>query len=136
MVLNTGQRWTINVTRHINATLGSNVTIPCTFTYPLEHHTKNVEVYWKKPGKKLHIKDKDPNPFVYHTNDTFVLEMYRGKTMLIGNKSNGNCSLKILNVMENEPEIYVRIAAKGQNYSFKAHSVSISVLGKNFSKTF
>ncbi|XP_047188158.1 uncharacterized protein LOC118300591 isoform X2 [Scophthalmus maximus] len=125
-----GQIWSINVTTHINATLGASMTIPCTFTYPKKHHTKDVQVYWKKPGKtKIKTSDNDKNQFVFHTNSTFVIEKYRGKTNLIGDKANGDCSLKIVNIMENEPKIYVRLVAKDQNYSFVNKPVSIFVSG-------
>lgn len=125
-----GQNWDINVNTHIKATLGSDVTIPCSFTYPSEHYTKNIQVYWKKPQRStFDTKDNDKNAFVFHTNDSFVLNKYRGKTQLIGDKANGNCSLKIRNIQDNEPNIYVRIIAQGDQYSFKKKFVSISVPG-------
>lgn len=135
--MNTGQDWKIHVTRSINATFGSNVTIACNFTYPLKYHTENVEVYWKKRVKPdFDINDADKNAFVFHTNDTFVLEKYRTKTKLIGDKTHGNCSLRIQNIVDNEPGIYVRVIGKGEKFSFKKDCVTISVSGKNFSKTF
>ncbi|XP_034466491.1 uncharacterized protein LOC117776562 [Hippoglossus hippoglossus] len=125
-----GQDWTINVTQHYNATKNSTVTILCTFTYPKEYHTDAVQVYWKKPGRSsFNTGDKDTNQFVFHTNKTFVEEKYRGRTELIGKKNNGNCSLRIQNVMDNEQSLYMRIIANGQNYSFKREPVSISVSG-------
>lgn len=117
------------------AELGSNVTIPCTYTYPHLYFTEDVQVYWKKLQKStFDTKDNDKNAFVYHKNDSFVLEKYRGKTMLIGNKDNGNCSLVIQNVQDNDQDIYLRIIVKGQQYSFKKKRVTISVRGKNFRK--
>uniref|UniRef100_A0A3Q3KDY0 Immunoglobulin V-set domain-containing protein n=1 Tax=Monopterus albus TaxID=43700 RepID=A0A3Q3KDY0_MONAL len=129
--------WNITVTRYINAQWGSEVTIPCVFTYPAKHHTENVQVYWKKPGRSNFVTgDKDVNSFVFHPNDTYVLEKYRRKTMLIGNKNNGNCSLRILNVTDNEPELYMRLIGKGEKYSFRKDFVSLFVYGKSFSNTF
>ncbi|XP_035018737.2 sialic acid-binding Ig-like lectin 5 isoform X4 [Hippoglossus stenolepis] len=125
-----GQDWTINVTQHYNATKNSTVTILCTFTYPNEYHTDAVQVYWKKPGKSsFNTGDKDTNQFVFHTNEKLVEKKYRGRTKLIGEKDNGNCSLRIQNVMDNEQSLYMRIIANGQNYSFKREPVSISVSG-------
>ncbi|XP_034409174.1 uncharacterized protein LOC117745169 isoform X2 [Cyclopterus lumpus] len=125
-----GQSWNISVPRYIPTTLGSNVTIGCTFTVPPKSRTESVQVYWKKPERsKFNTFDKDPNAYVFHPNDTFVLEKYRGKTKLIGNKSKGDCSLTIYNIKDNVPNIYVRVIAKGDNYSFKANFVSISVSG-------
>ncbi|KAG7476058.1 myelin-associated glycoprotein-like isoform X2 [Solea senegalensis] len=123
-----GQTWNITVTPRINAIQGSNVIIPCTFTYPAKYYTKDVQVYWKKPGKReSNNKDRDINPFVFHTNDTFVLSKYRGKTKLIGNKNNGDCSLMIKNIVENERGLYMRVILKGQTYSFYKYPVSIYV---------
>ncbi|XP_054478311.1 uncharacterized protein LOC129110154 [Anoplopoma fimbria] len=129
-----GESWNISVERQITLTLGSNVSIQCMFTVPDERRTKSVEVYWKKNERSnFNTFDNDHNAFVFHPNNTYVLEKYRGKTELIGNKSEGNCSLKIFNVMDNVQNIYVRVIAKGDNYSFKAHSVSIDVLGPGVS---
>lgn len=135
--MNTGQTWDVNVTRQIRAELDSDVIVPCTFTYPPEFYTEDVQVYWKKPGRSnLNTDDIDKNSFVFHTNDTFVLEKYRGKTKLIGNKDKGNCSLMIQGIKENEPNIYVRVIAKGDQYSFYLKFVSISLSGKNSSQAF
>lgn len=134
LVLNTGQKWDINVTRHISALKGSDVTIPCSFTYPPELHTKDVKVYWKK-GQISEVKtdDLEKNAFVFHTNNAFVLEKYRGKTKLIGNKDKGNCTLVIQDIRENEPFIYVRVIARGDQNSFQNNFVSITLSGENFS---
>nr|XP_040022258.1 uncharacterized protein LOC120811137 isoform X2 [Gasterosteus aculeatus aculeatus] len=125
-----GESWNIDVSRHINATLGSNVTIQCHFTVPTKHYTESMQVFWKKDEKsKFNTFDNDKNAFIFHPNETFVLEKYRGKTRLMGNKSAGNCSLKIFNIRDNVPNIYVRLIAKGDNYSFSQNSVSIAVTG-------
>ncbi|XP_038568468.1 uncharacterized protein LOC119898330 isoform X1 [Micropterus salmoides] len=125
-----GETWNISVAGNINTSLGSDVTIPCTFTYPPEQRTDNVEVYWKKLEKsKFNINDKDKNAFIFHTNDTYVLDKYKGKTMLIGDKDKGNCSLKIMKIMERMQNIYVRVIGKNDNYSFNKNLVSISVIG-------
>ncbi|XP_070768528.1 uncharacterized protein [Enoplosus armatus] len=100
------------------------------FNYTSKYPTEDVEVYWKKPVRsKFKITDNDKNAFVFHTNESFVLEKYKGKTKLTGNAAEGNCSLMILNIMENEPNIYVRVIAKSDNYSFIKNPVSISVSG-------
>ncbi|XP_069393337.1 uncharacterized protein [Paralichthys olivaceus] len=125
-----GQSWKINVPQNINTGLGSTVIILCNFTYPEKYHTNDVQVYWKRPKRNsFEPHDNDKNQFVFHTNDTYVVEKYRGKTELIGNKNEGNCSLRIRNVMDNEQKLYVRLSAKGENYSFFKNPVSISVSG-------
>lgn len=116
--------------------MGSDVTINCMFDYPTKEHTDNVQVYWKKRERStFKISDNDKNAFVFHPNDTFVLEKYRGKTTLIGNPAEKNCSLLISGITENEPNIYVRVISKVDNYSFVKDFVSISLSGKSLSKT-
>ena len=138
-VFNTGDTWTINIpNRTIVATSGKDVTIQCNFSYPLEQHTENVQVYWKTSDLKssFDTHDNDKQAFIFHPNDTFVLEKYRKRTTLIGNKNEQNCSLRITNVTENVQNIYVRVIGKNDNYSFVKVQVSISLSGKNFSETF
>lgn len=135
-MLNTGQSWYVDVKRHIFATPGSDVIIPCVFTYPPDHHTDNVQVYWKiKETSHFAIRDRDINAFVYHTNDTWVLDRYRGKTSIIGNKDKGNCSLMIQDINRNEQNLYLRVIAKGDQYSFYKKSVSITLQSEHPSKT-
>lgn len=127
-----GQSWNVNVTRDIFAEPGSDVIVPCVFTYPPQFYTDDVQVYWKILEKsQFVINDLDKNAFVYHTNDTWVMERYRGKTSIIGNKDKGNCSLMIRDVHHNETSLYLRVAAKGERYSFWDKSVSVTLQRKN-----
>lgn len=121
--------WNVKVTRRFNVTSGSDVNIKCTFSYPQEKHSENVQIFWKKPSKdKIPIIDNDRNPFIFHPNKSYIIEKYRGRTQLIGNANKGDCSLKIRNVTENEPNIYLRIVVN-DTYSFYKNFVSISVSG-------
>lgn len=136
LILNTGQSWDVNVTSSIFAPPGSNVTIPCVFTYPRQFYTNDVQVYWKRGERsEFDLNDQDKNAFVYHTNDTWVLKRYRGKTKIIGNKDKGNCSLMIQDVDQNDTNLYLRVIAKGNQYSFYGDSVSITLLCKKSSNT-
>ncbi|KAM6935983.1 uncharacterized protein PEZ65_006249 [Lycodopsis pacificus] len=129
-----GESWVVNVSRHINATLGSNVTIPCTFTIPPTYQTEGVKVYWKqREGSNFDSITNEKNPYVFHPNNTLVLEKYRGKTKLIGDESEGNCSLKIFDIRHNEENIYLRVIAKEEYFSFYEKFVSISVSGPGVS---
>ncbi|XP_073341942.1 uncharacterized protein [Pagrus major] len=127
-----GEEWSVSVQSHINATLGKDVTIPCTFTYPSKYKTNNLTVYWKKkePGK-YHADpndEQDKNPNIYHPNKEYVLEGYKERTKLIGDTKRNNCTLLIRNITGNENNIYVRILA-AHRYSLKNVTVSISVDG-------
>ncbi|XP_049902618.1 myelin-associated glycoprotein-like isoform X2 [Epinephelus moara] len=123
-----GEDWSVNVTRRINATLGSDVTIPCTFTYPTKFHTKDVKVWWKMSvTSPIEITDNNKHAFIFHPDDSNVIEEYRGRTKLIGNKTAGNCSLQILNVTKNVANIYLRVFGNLQKWSFIKESVSIFV---------
>ncbi|XP_032374268.1 uncharacterized protein LOC116691056 isoform X2 [Etheostoma spectabile] len=122
-----GKNWTVTVDRRIDATPGSNVTIPCYFTYPVKYHTEDVQVHWKVKNNLTGFNEK-LNAFVFHPNDTYVLEKYRGKTKLTGDKAKGDCTLKIFKILEYEKNIYVRVLAK-DNYSFKKDLVTIGVSG-------
>lgn len=131
--MNAGQKWEIDVDRHINATTGSEVIIQCNFTIPPKYDTENPKVYWKKMVKSnFDTGDKhDQNAFVYHKNETFVLEKYRGKTSLIGDIKKRNCTLKIRNIEARDQDIYVRVIAKDA-YSFREFPTTIYVNGKRF----
>ncbi|KAM8827319.1 uncharacterized protein ACB058_020272 [Synchiropus picturatus] len=128
MLASQGHLWLINVTRRIEALLGSSVVVPCTFTVPPE--STDVKLFWKKSNTKNHFphQDKDTNAFVYHPNDSFVMLKYKGKTSLLG--QGNSCSLEIQKIREIEPSIYLRIGTKKDNYSFYSFYVSISIQGQ------
>lgn len=133
--LKTDQGWKLNVSKSITVEKGSNVTIHCLFSYPEKHHTPDVKVYWKTAGTSVCAKtDNDKAAFVFHPNQTCVLPEFTGRTRLIGNENSGNCSLQILNITK-EQSMYVRIIAKGDQYSFKKERVIISLKGENLSQT-
>lgn len=121
-VINAGQKWAINVMRNVYATLGSNVIIQCSFTSALALNTSNVRVFWKR----------SVNTYVFHANEKHVLEKYRGKTKLIGKKEEGNCSLMIQDVREEDSHIYLRVNVDGKEYSFANDFVNITLSGEHF----
>lgn len=124
-----GIGWTVDVNRTFTVTLGSSLTIPCKFTHPGKS-SDNVKVFWKTPGRGVCVENQsETNAFVFHSNKTCVIEKYRGKTKLIGNAVEGNCTLRIQNITAFENNIYVRVSANGKNFSFLEEFVSISVTG-------
>ncbi|XP_010787965.1 sialic acid-binding Ig-like lectin 12 [Notothenia coriiceps] len=125
----TDQNWNVNVTRNIQATLGSNVTIDCSFTYPHNLSSENVKVYWKTFERSNFSLDKDPDAFVFHPNKALVNEKYREKTKLFGNVTQKSCSLWIFNFTDEKLNIYMRAMGKEWMYSYRKNNVSISVSG-------
>ncbi|KAM9310028.1 uncharacterized protein KZ484_025977 [Pholidichthys leucotaenia] len=128
-----GQDWTISINvinRTIYARKGSTVIIPCNFSYPEEHSTPAVKVAWKTRSEEISWKIQEPDKFafIFHPNDTYVIPRYRDKANLIGDPAKGNCTLKIIDIQENLPDVYMRLYANDQ-YSFKKDLVHINVAG-------
>ncbi|CAL9705951.1 unnamed protein product [Knipowitschia caucasica] len=117
--------WTINVTRHTEASFGSNAFIRCQFTHPHGPGLRDVTVFWKKDEFNDRRKG-DRNPFIFHHDSSQVMEAYRGRTALTGNVQNGDCSLSIQNVTNYKSRLYVRVRAV-EFYSFYNYPVSIKV---------
>ncbi|XP_057689717.1 uncharacterized protein LOC130914491 isoform X2 [Corythoichthys intestinalis] len=127
-----GQTWRLNVKQRIKAVNGTNLTIPCTFSYPPKYHMEKPQLFWKLLNKKstFNTYDKDFNAFFYHPNKSFVEEKYQGKTTLVQN-NDSSCTLNIREFMDEELKIYFRIIAKGENYSFIRKFVTISQSGQD-----
>ncbi|XP_038129483.1 uncharacterized protein LOC119775542 isoform X2 [Cyprinodon tularosa] len=135
-----GDKWTITITNNrIPTVKGGTVTINCSFTYPKAQHTSNVTIYWKiwktEGDAKCDKTDHDKRAFVFHPNHTCVDSKFSNRTKLIGNKTEGNCSLQINNITQNEPQIYLRVWGLSNNYSFiKTNElVSFYIAGVNSS---
>ncbi|XP_061632004.1 uncharacterized protein LOC133479284 isoform X1 [Phyllopteryx taeniolatus] len=124
-----GETWGLKVNRRITAEKGKSVIIQCTFSYPPEHHTENLQLFWKLPKRStFNTYDRDRNAFLYHPNNTFVVKKYQGKTSLIGMGNDRSCTLGITNLMDDRLVIYFRIIGK-ENFSFWDQSVTISAYG-------
>ncbi|XP_055019501.1 uncharacterized protein LOC129411759 isoform X4 [Boleophthalmus pectinirostris] len=76
-----GEGWTVDLREHNDVVFGSDVVIPCNFTYPSEHHSNDVKVFWKKNENKN--KGGDHNPFIFHPDSSQIIEKYRGRTSLV-----------------------------------------------------
>lgn len=105
------------------------------FTYPPEFYTEDIQLHWKRLGPNKSDPD-EKNAFVFHPNDTFVHDTYRGKNKLTGNKDKGNCSLMIQDIKKSDQYIYVSINIKSEQHCFEENTVSISLHGKNNNETF
>ncbi|XP_054903976.1 uncharacterized protein LOC129371419 isoform X2 [Poeciliopsis prolifica] len=124
-------KWKINVNQNITATKGSNIIIFCTFETPPEQKT-NITVYWKTNGRSSCSRnDNDKLAFAFHPSSSCIDPHFQGRTKLIGEASDGNCSLQIFNIRKTEPSIYVRVSGRSNYYSFKKHAVKFYVDEKN-----
>ncbi|KPP57329.1 hypothetical protein Z043_124965, partial [Scleropages formosus] len=99
------------------------VVIPCTYKYP---DTKpNTEKTWTG---YWYINENDKQA-VYDEKIANVLSNFKNRTRLVGNLSQGNCSLMINDVKKaDHQKMYFRIQIKNlDNYSFLKKTVSITV---------
>ncbi|XP_048017469.1 sialoadhesin-like isoform X3 [Megalobrama amblycephala] len=84
--------WEVKIPKDIHGLKGSCLVIPCSFSYtsyPPKNPRRVVWYQWVSKGY----------PLVYdplHADD--VIEMFKRKTSLYGNPSNGDCSLLITNL--------------------------------------
>ncbi|XP_029929258.1 myelin-associated glycoprotein isoform X2 [Myripristis murdjan] len=100
--------------------IGSCVVIPCSFNYP-EHEnkvTKFTGIWTERTG---HI--------IYHPVQSKVMQQYRDRTVLLGDLSKKDCSLKIDPIQSSDTgTFHFRIEMEGyEKYSYKQSEVSISL---------
>ncbi|XP_034466196.1 sialoadhesin-like [Hippoglossus hippoglossus] len=115
--------WTINLPSTVKGHIGSCVVIPCSFSYP-----DNGEKVTEFTG----IWTKAPKLVVYHPVKSNIVQQYRDRTELLGDIKHKNCSLKINPLQQSDQgPFYFRIEiAHFENFSYKAHQVSITMMGK------
>ncbi|XP_074539101.1 uncharacterized protein LOC141800460 [Halichoeres trimaculatus] len=121
------EEWTIKVDRTFHVPRGSDLTIPCRFDCP--SCDGKVSVFWKRRiGNNSDGNDNKKNEFVYHENESLVMDRYRHKTGLVKDaKDVKNCTLRIQNVTLSDENIYVRLETEKNKYSFFKKTVSIFV---------
>uniref|UniRef100_A0A3Q1JIE5 Ig-like domain-containing protein n=1 Tax=Anabas testudineus TaxID=64144 RepID=A0A3Q1JIE5_ANATE len=89
------EEWKAKVVKNLDALVSSCVVMPCSFTYP----EKTL------PSSKLrgiwHV-DKKQDDRVYHMDQTRILENFRGRTRLLGNLGQNNCSLEITEIKDHD----------------------------------
>ncbi|XP_018601032.2 sialic acid-binding Ig-like lectin 6 [Scleropages formosus] len=127
LVVNTLQTsstdWTADYPSSISTIQDVCVVIPCTYKYP---DTKpNTEKTWTG---YWYINENDKQA-VYDEKIANVLSNFKNRTRLVGNLSQGNCSLMINDVKKaDHQKMYFRIQIKNlDNYSFLKKTVSITV---------
>ncbi|MED6272045.1 hypothetical protein CHARACLAT_026279, partial [Characodon lateralis] len=90
-----GGEWRATVSKNLEALPSSCVVLPCTFTHP-ESFLPNSRLrgIW-------HRKDKWEEIF-YHEDGTKILDNFKGRTQLLGNLGENNCTLEIIEVKDHD----------------------------------
>ncbi|XP_035984069.1 uncharacterized protein LOC110367344 [Fundulus heteroclitus] len=123
------EEWAIVLNRTIHATKGTSITILCKFSAPEIQCKKPCTVYWKTEGTSECAKnDNDKKAFAFHPNASCIDPRFRNRTQLIGDTSNGNCSLQISDIQKSEPLIYLRVTGFNDSYSFVKHKVRFNMV--------
>ncbi|XP_041709880.2 sialic acid-binding Ig-like lectin 12 [Coregonus clupeaformis] len=112
--------WTAEVPSSVSGLQGSCIVIPCSFNYPEPE---------EKPSEFTGIWFKDTNDVIYHPDSSKVFKDYKGRTELVGDLRQKNCSLRIhpLHRSDKGP-FYFRIEIEDhKKYSYIRDTVSIAV---------
>ncbi|XP_036420076.1 uncharacterized protein LOC118803699 isoform X2 [Colossoma macropomum] len=129
--------WSINLPeREFNIAKYTNITIKCKVTYPdPEAAKRNIQAFWKTKDKgKMSINNNDKNMFIFHPNDSFVIESFQRRTQLLGNISNHDCSLLIIRARSTDVgQYYFRVETGSDNYSFVQKNEIIHIVDVNSS---
>ncbi|MEQ2263584.1 hypothetical protein XENORESO_010052, partial [Xenotaenia resolanae] len=90
-----GEEWRATVSKNLEALVGSCVVLPCTFTHPASFLSNSrLRGIW-------HRKDKSEEIF-YHDDHTKILDSFKGRTKLLGNLGENNCTLEIIEVKDHD----------------------------------
>ncbi|KAG9334863.1 hypothetical protein JZ751_006340 [Albula glossodonta] len=114
--------WTAEVPGTVPALLGSCVVVPCKFSYP-----EDVKV--PSSGMMGMWHTDSFSEFIYHKDSSKVIEKFTGRTQLIGDVTNKNCSLRINHLQKGDTGPFAfRIVIEGPNkYSYFKSMVTLDV---------
>ncbi|XP_035862214.1 uncharacterized protein LOC116049324 isoform X2 [Sander lucioperca] len=89
------EEWRADVVKKLDALVTSCVVVPCSFTHPKENlPTSRLRGIWHRST------DRDQR--IYYEDRTQVLENFRGRTKLLGQLGQDNCSLEITNIKDHD----------------------------------
>ncbi|XP_078092344.1 sialic acid-binding Ig-like lectin 12 [Mustelus asterias] len=111
------QEWNSDTPQEVTVQEGSCVQIPCHYSYPLCLRHRPRDGVW------FNNKEQIPNaPVVFHSKDhKSISSRFRHRTRLAGNLKDGDCSLIITNIrQEDAGPYYFRIEFdNGPSYSYR-----------------
>eukprot|EP00064_Thunnus_orientalis_P016177 superscaffoldBa00003149_g16240 len=87
--------WTATVPENLDALVTSCVVIPCSFTQAKERlpHSR-LRGIWHRPASR--------DDCIYHEDKTRIVENFRGRTELLGNLGDGNCTLLMTEIKDHD----------------------------------
>nr|XP_061789758.1 sialoadhesin-like [Nerophis lumbriciformis] len=113
--------WTIDVPSSVNGLPGSCVVIPCSFNYP--DPQKDISEF---TGVWL----EEANHLIYHPIGSMTMQQYHGRTEMVGDIRQKNCSLKIDPLQQSDQgPFHFRIEMKDfEKFSYSDKTVSIKMI--------
>ncbi|XP_015254790.1 PREDICTED: myelin-associated glycoprotein-like isoform X1 [Cyprinodon variegatus] len=113
--------WTSKSPASVKGLLGSCVVIPCSFNFPDKGRNYDSVGIWY-----------DPNGVVFHSKvSQKVSSQYKGRTELVGDLKEKNCSLKIVDLQEKDTGPFdFRIEIKDYDSYYYKSMVSISAISE------
>ncbi|KAM6967578.1 myelin-associated glycoprotein-like [Aplochiton taeniatus] len=123
-VIVVGQEWSVTIPFQVLSLPGSCAVIPCSYTHPRLYTPQDATWY-------QYSKLPASYPLVYSTTHPLdVIDMFRGRTELLGNVSMGTCSLLIskMTAEDDGEAIYPWIdAVKGFKFYQKVVTLMVAV---------
>uniref|UniRef100_UPI0037E8954A myelin-associated glycoprotein isoform X2 n=1 Tax=Semicossyphus pulcher TaxID=241346 RepID=UPI0037E8954A len=115
--------WTATVPSSVKGLPGSCVVIPCTYTYPDPGRTlTEINGMWTDQTHQI----------IYSPVQSKIIQQYRGRTELLGDVRQNNCSLKIDSLQQSDqgPFNFRIEIANYDKFSFRDSTVSITMIGE------
>lgn len=99
-----GGDWVVHLPGNtILAPQGSSVTLPCTYDFPNESRSHQVQSEMWCLNQSLCITPT----YVYHSANIFPEPAYRGRIQYLGSLGSKNCSLRINDLQMKDSGVYV-----------------------------
>uniref|UniRef100_A0A4W6CU03 Ig-like domain-containing protein n=1 Tax=Lates calcarifer TaxID=8187 RepID=A0A4W6CU03_LATCA len=89
------ESWKATIVKNLDALVSSCVVVPCSFSHPKEKlPTSRLRGIWHRSNKRDEI--------IYYEDKTRVLENFRGRTQMLGDLGQNNCTLEIVEIKNHD----------------------------------